>query len=158
MFLKSILTILSAFLVWSELLVCLFLFRWNSMMTTSDILARRDGEQAEKLNIWCDDTQSVNWNDSVTFWENIQTTIQSNLWEFYLSFIILDGGGGGEMKIGDMLVTSFVDIGWSGYCKEWRCVFSFKIFELMHKKLTGNLNILTKANLIKAWDTFIPEI
>ena len=38
--------------------------------------------------------------------------------------------------------------------KEWRCVFSFKISELMHKKLTGNLNILTKANLIKAWDIF----
>ena len=26
----------------------------------------------------------------------------------------------------------------------------FKISEPMHKKLTGNLNILTKANLIKA--------
>ena len=104
---------------------------------------------------WHSDTpQSINSNDSVTFWENIQTPIQSNLWDFYLSFIILDGGVGGKMRIGDMLVTSFVDIGWSGYCKEWRCVFSFKIFELMHKKLTGNLNILTKANLIKAWDTF----
>ena len=144
------------------IVVRLFLFRWNSMMTTIGYSSLRDGEEA-KRNIlpaessfwaWCDDTMSVNLNDLVPFWDNIQPPIQSNLWDFYLSFIIFDGGGGGEMKAGDMLVTGFVDIGWSGYCKEWRCVFSFKIFELMHKKLTGNLNILTKANLIKAWDTF----
>ena len=77
------------------IVVRLFLFRWNSMMTTIGYSSLRDGEEA-KRNIlpaessfwaWCDDTMSVNLNDLVPFWDNIQPPIQSNLWDFYISFI-----------------------------------------------------------------------
>ena len=87
--------------------IFLFLFGWNSMMTTIGysncwVRCRRVREpefrrsEAALLHYLPGDilrhphplpSSSVNENDSVSFWENIETPIQSNLWDFYISFI-----------------------------------------------------------------------